>query len=230
MSNCISINVSKAINEVVINGFPDGFSITPSSSSSSYVLAEPSSSHEFSILDSQIYSIESPTTNLEVGSINVANDLSVTLGTLPLNSVNKELDGAKYVFDNFTLSNPDDFTTGDIIFFKEDTYLNEYGTKIVKASTDDMNAAYSNLMIFLKYDDGKLFILHKGFFDYELDSEYVSNWSPGRTIYLNNQNNIDLTPTSISGSWVKSLGMCIPNKENKQRIWFDADTTYLKIR
>tara|TARA_R110002096_G_scaffold65707_3_gene159877 strand:+ start:1038 stop:1730 length:693 start_codon:yes stop_codon:yes gene_type:complete len=230
MSSCISISVSKAINEVVINGFPDGFSITPHTSYSSYVLAEPSGSLEFSVIDSEIYSIESPTTNLEVGSIDIASDLSVTLGTLPLNTVNRDLDGFRYVFDNFTLLNPESFTAGDIVFFKEESSLNDYGTKIVKATTDNMNAAFSNLMIFLKYDEGKLFILHKGFFDYELDSEYVNDWSPGRTIYLNSQNNIDLTPTSISGSWVKSLGMCIPNKENKQRIWFDADTTYLKIR
>lgn len=230
MSECISISVAKANNEITINGFPDGFSITPTNSTSSYVLAEPSSLHGFSVLDSEVYSIENPTNNLDIGELSLSNALNITLGTLPINPLSRELDGYKYVFDGFNLTSPEIFTAGDIIYFEESIGLNDYNTKIVKATTENMTGAYSNLMIFLKYDSGKLFILHKGFFDYEVDSEYVSGWSPGKTIYLNNENNIDLSPTNISGSWVKSLGMCIPNKENKQRIWFDADTTYLKIR
>jgi hypothetical protein len=225
-----SISISKSNNEVSINGFQDGFAITPYAKSATYIAAAPDDSYSFLTSPVEVYSITNTTSGFEVGEFNLSNAINVTLGTLPCSPTIKDLNGFKYSFDEFNLANPENFTAGDIVYFKHQEGVNNYNSSLQKANVANSDGAYSNLMLFIKYQNGKLYLLHKGFFDYEQDSTYINDWVPGRTIYLNSQNKISQTPADISGEWVKSLGMCMPNKENKKRIWFDADTTYLKIR
>mgnify|MGYP003126473664 FL=1 len=68
--------------------------------------------------------------------------------------------------------------------------------------------------------------MHKGYI--EIPNAKIENWSVGRTIYLNNNNILNINPANNPGTWVRSLGFCMPNNTNKKFIWFEPDTTYLK--
>jgi hypothetical protein len=46
---------------------------------------------------------------------------------------------------------------------------------------------------------------------------------------LNAAGKLDTSPSTTSGHWVRSLGFCIPNNQNKKTVWFEPDSTYLKI-
>jgi hypothetical protein len=226
----VSISISKSNNEVSIGGFKDGFAITPGVKNATYVTAAPDNSYSFLMSPPDVYSVSNTTSGFEVGGFELSNALNVTIGTLPCSNATKELDGFKYVFSDFNMPNPENFTPGDVVYFSPNENANEYKSDLQKADVNNILGAVSNLMLFIKYDEGNLYILHRGFFDYEDDSDYIGDWIPGRSIYLDQISRLHVTPTSTSGHWVKSLGMCMPNKENKKRIWFDADTTYLKIR
>ena len=83
--------------------------------------------------------------------------------------------------------------------------------------------------MFYSYSGGNLILLQKGYFDFTLESTNFGAWAGGRTLYVNVLGKLDILPTTVSNHWVKSMGYCIPNTENKKRIWFEPDTTYLKI-
>jgi len=97
-----------------------------------------------------------------------------------------------------------------------------------KANTNDLNkGAKTNLFLYLSYVAGNLKVLHKGYYD--VPNDFIENWSAGKTIYLNASGKLDTSPSTTSGHWVRSLGFCIPNTESKKRVWFEPDSTYLKI-
>ena len=83
------------------------------------------------------------------------------------------------------------------------------------------------LFVFISYIGTTLKVMHKGYL--EIPDSKINNWSVGSTLYLNNNNILDIVPATGSGNWVRSLGFCIPNKENKKIIWFEPDSTYLKL-
>ena len=69
--------------------------------------------------------------------------------------------------------------------------------------------------------------MHKGYI--EIPDNKINSWSVGSTLYLNSDSKLNTSPTTSSGHWVRSLGFCIPNNENKKIIWFEPDSTYLKL-
>lgn len=235
MADSISISIT-APESITINGFSNGFAITPKAGYSTYFKPEPNNDYSFSTVAPEILNMTTSISSYDgVGSFDIAGALNVTLGTLPFSSLAAELDGFKYKFENFELNSAQysQLTIGDFIFFKPSTNYNAYNTTVLKADTSNVNeGAYVGLFIFLGYSVNSkiLYAMSKGYFDYEPTDSRVNNWTVGRTIYLNNSNKIDITPASLSNHWVKSLGLCIPNTDNKKRIWFDPDSTYLKIR
>ena len=96
-------------------------------------------------------------------------------------------------------------------------------------SISDVEAgAKKSLFIFISYDSNeRLTVMHKGYF--EPDVSKITSWDVGATLYPNDLNKFSTSPTSTSGNWVRSLGFCIPNTQNKKFIWFEPDTTYLKL-
>jgi len=228
-----AINISIKQPEVrTINAYPKGFAIIPTSGYATYFKPEPNNNWAFATQSQEVLNVTSAAQGTSIGSFDISGAMNVTLGTLPYSQLGAELDGFKYVFDNFSITNSADLNAGDIVYFKESVGYNSYNAQVLKASTGNMEGAYGNLMIFINYNatSKKLYVMHKGYFDYETDAAQVNNWSAGRTIYLNNNNKIDITPATTSGYWIKSLGNCIPNTDGKKRIWFDPDTTYIKLR
>jgi len=71
--------------------------------------------------------------------------------------------------------------------------------------------------------------MHKGYVDFaDTTSSSLNSWVPGENIYIN-EGNISVTSPQTSGHWVKSIGFCMPNIENKNRIWFESDSTFFTI-
>ena len=231
MAHAIDISISDP-ESITINGYPAGFAIVPESGYTTYYNPEPSNNYAFTTHPPEILDVTTAESSLSVSSFDISGAMNVTLGTLPYSQLGAELDGFKYIFKDFSITNSASLSAGDIVYFKQNIGYNSYNCEVVKADIGDMNGAYSNLMVFLSYNNTSknLYVMHKGYFDYETNAAQINNWSPGRTIYLNNSNKIDITPTTSSGGWIKSLGNCIPNKVNKFRIWFDPDTTYIKLR
>jgi hypothetical protein len=96
------------------------------------------------------------------------------------------------------------------------------------------NLGVVGLMAFVSYSGSTLVLMHKGYLDFDnisTDSNpnALQSWQIGQTIYLNN-NKISITPPNTSGSWVKSIGFCMPNNINKKRIWFESDSTFLTLQ
>lgn len=70
--------------------------------------------------------------------------------------------------------------------------------------------------------------MHKGYVEYENLDEGLQSWQAGDTLYMNG-NKISLTPPQTSNNWVKSIGFCFPNINNKLLIWFEPDSTVFTI-
>lgn len=232
MAENVNISISEP-SSININAYPDGFAITPTAGYSTFFNPEPNNNYQFSTTSNEILNIENSESSYSIGSFDISGAVNVTLGTLPFSSLAAELDGFKYKFENFNLTTTDEneLNVGDIVYFKHSDNYNDYNCTVKKSLTSDVNkGAFSGLLIFLGYTNGTLFVMSKGYFDYEQNDNRLVNWESGKTIYLNNESNIDISPSNLSNYWVKSLGLCIPNNVNKKRIWFDPDSTYLKIR
>tara|TARA_R110000744_G_scaffold85967_2_gene168006 strand:+ start:7900 stop:8598 length:699 start_codon:yes stop_codon:yes gene_type:complete len=232
MAENISITVSES-SSFKINAYPNGFAIIPTSGYSHFFNPEPDNNYAFSVSGNEVLNIQNAESSFGIGSFDISGAVNVTLGTLPYSTLASELDGFKYKFENFNLTTADQnsLSVGDVVYFKHIDSYNQYNCTVKKALTSDISkGAHSGLLIFLGYTGGNLFIMSKGYFDYEQNDNRLVNWESGKTIYLNDQSNIDVSPSTLSNYWVKSLGLCIPNNINKKRIWFDPDSTYLKIR
>jgi hypothetical protein len=154
--------------------------------------------------------------------------VNIQPGALP-NGTIESLMELKYAFPNFIQPGiGDDFVKGDLVVFYEDATAT-YGCQLKHSDTSDLDYAPKMLMLFVGYVNGTLTVMHKGYMDYEDDEESpLANWTAGSTIYAS-QTGIDTSPNDVSANWVKSIGFCFPNVENKRRIWFESDSTYLII-
>tara|TARA_R110002012_G_C11619860_1_gene608887 strand:- start:217 stop:951 length:735 start_codon:yes stop_codon:yes gene_type:complete len=242
MAHEVNIKTSIATETLKINYYPEGFAVIPDSASHQYINTTPNA-QSVEIQDVTSYSVTNVDNSSNL-SFDASNALGITLGTAPSSQLLEGLDAYKYSFPDFnnygvvngvvSVFSEDltALTAGDIICFKPHATgtVNIYNTTVKKVNVSNLDdGAYNILMIFLSYSNGTLKVLHKGFFDYETDSVNVSNWEVGRTIYLDENNKIDIVPTTQPESWVKSLGFCVPNKENKYRVWFEPDSTYIKL-
>ena len=90
------------------------------------------------------------------------------------------------------------------------------------------------LMVFVSYIGTTLILMHKGYVDFDAKStdenpNALESWENGRTLYIKGTQ-IAINPTSVSGSWARSIGFCMPNIDGKKRIWFESDSTYLTLQ
>lgn len=231
MAHEITVNVTKAKQNINISGYPDGIVFNATPASTPYVLAEPS--NNLTVIGSSgatVVDVNTFSANNSASIINVGSQINVTLGTLFESPLQNELDGFKYSYPDFVDSGTSSLNYGDIVYLESDLSLgaNEWGVKCKKADTTNVNnGAFNTLFVFISHTGNNLIILNKGFFD--LENSNISQWTAGRALYLNESNVLDITPTSVSESWVRSLGFCVPNKDAKKRIWFEPDSTYIKI-
>tara|TARA_R110002012_G_scaffold44107_1_gene118771 strand:- start:9220 stop:9921 length:702 start_codon:yes stop_codon:yes gene_type:complete len=171
-----------------------------------------------------------------IGGIQLQPDINVQVGIKTDSILTGLLNSFRYRFPDWTHNNieitEENFTAGQVVFITEENANsnNLYSSTMVLANTTDLDTgAKHNLFIFISYSDEELILLHKGYFD--MPDAVMPNWSPGKTIYLNTlTGKLDVTPSNISNNWVRSLGFCIPNAGQKKRVWFEADSTYLKIK
>lgn len=157
------------------------------------------------------------------------NSAGVGLGSLP-NGATESLIEIKYDFDSFTSLNAS-LQKGDACVFHSTTqgvggsYEN---TSLSKADTNTANNSTKNIFIFISYANSIVTLMHKGYVEYENLNEGLQSWQAGDTLYMNG-NKISLTPPQTSNNWVKSIGFCFPNINNKLLIWFEPDSTVFTI-
>ena len=173
----------------------------------------------------QFQTTSGSTQQTAIGGIVFQQEVDIQVGEQSQSLVPQLLTAFQYHFDNFTLTNSSSFSKGDVIYFHSG--LNDYSATIAKADVlHTSKGAYNNLFIFVSYENSRLTVMHKGYI--EIPNAKIENWSVGRTIYLNNNNILNINPANNPGTWVRSLGFCMPNNTNKKFIWFEPDTTYLK--
>ncbi len=233
MAHEVDITISTPTREVNITTDTSSHAIAPMAATQDFFEPRPDNSYSFTHVAPEIYSVTNTTGTSNISGFDLAGAVNVTLGALPYSQIAKELEGFKYVFPNFTGDYIDVFSPGDVVCFQKDDSENKnsYEATIVHALTSVMNkGAQNNLFLFLRFNGDDLHLLHKGYFDFEQDATNFDDWEAGSVIYLNDNNKLNTSPATVSGSWVKSLGFCIPNTSTKKRIWFESDSTYLKIR
>jgi len=161
-----------------------------------------------------------------IGGITYQQAVNVQVGSPSGSIVPQLLTAYKYKFENYTLPNSEDFSLGDVVFFSSGS--NEYNTTLYRADVSiTAFGAFNNLFIFISYTGTTLEVMHKGYL--EIPDSKIESWAVGSTLYLNASNKLHNNPTTSSGHWVRSLGFCVPNNVNKKYIWFEPDSTYLKI-
>ena len=145
------------------------------------------------------------------------------------NGITESLMELKYLYDGFT-GTTDSASYGDVVVFvpTEDS-SNPYGCIVQKASTNNPAHANKNLMIFVSNQNQNLILMHKGYVDFDNTTDSsLGSWVVGSNIYSNQKKIETITPTT-AGSWVKSIGFCVPNLQGKKRIWFESDSTFFTI-
>jgi len=139
----------------------------------------------------------------------------------------------RWSLKEFSLTNPEEFTFGDLVFFSPGAGLNTYSSKLEKAQVvDPEKGAAKGLFIFDSYDliTEELHLIHKGFVDFPVGSEAIGTFHIGDTLYINIENKLSINPTTVSGSWIRSVGLCVPsNNPSIYRIWFDPDSTFVTL-
>lgn len=155
------------------------------------------------------------------------NSFGVGLNGLP-NGATDSLMELKYLFEGFP--SPGVFEYGDVCVFENQALsINPYGVRLVQVNTNQVLHASKNLFVFVSYENENLILMQKGFIDFEdTTSSSLGSWNVGDTLYLKNDK-MAITPPQTSGHFVKSIGFCMPNIENKKRIWFEPDSTYFTI-
>jgi len=169
-----------------------------------------------------------------LGGISLQPEMAINVGSSTSSIVSQLLSSFRYTFPGFPAEEIE-AAIGTLVYFSEtavglEATFNVYNTSLRSANTDSLDrGAKGNLFLYIGHNTSAntLTLLHKGYFD--LEDTQVANWIPGKTIYLNALGQLDTSPSITSGHWVKSLGFCIPNTENKKRVWFEPDSTYLKI-
>tara|TARA_R100000278_G_scaffold121344_1_gene105052 strand:+ start:273 stop:959 length:687 start_codon:yes stop_codon:yes gene_type:complete len=207
-----------------------GHNITPATSATESISPSPSATINIDPTNASFdTAINASNASTIIGDIAVQPDINVNVGIGTLTSTPFKLNSFKYTFDGFEISNAESYSPGDIVFFKIGT--NDYNSDIEKADTSNLTkGAYNNLWMFISYSNASkdLVLMQKGYFDFTFETATFGTWEVGRTIYLTNLGFLNISPSTFSGHWVRSLGYCVPNKENKKRVWFEPDSTYLK--
>ena len=230
MSHSVTIGIATAKTKLDIQATPSAVIPPVASGASSYSFT-PSPTNEALIDPTQqaFFYNQTATAEAPIGGIQYQQSVIVEVGTQTNSLVPQLLNAFQYEFPNFASSSDinETFEYGDLCYFTTGT--NDYSSEIKKVDiANTENGAYNNLFIFKAWQDQTLYVIHKGYF--EVPSSKISAWTTGRTIYLNNDNKFAVTPTIGSGNWVRSLGFCLPNNEDKKIIWFEPDSTYLKLQ
>jgi len=229
-----TITPSVASQTVTIAAHPT-YAITPTYSASSAIYPTPSTAYNFdSSNPTALPEIGTAPAPLVLGGITVQPDINLEIGIASTTGTVNAIRSFEYTFDNFLI--PAEYAAtlkgGDVVMFQNSPGANSYNTALVKAEPAELTkGAYHNLWMFISYSASShdLILKQKGYFDFTSESTNFGTWEVGRTLYLNASGNLDILPSSTSAHWVRSLGYCIPNKENKRRIWFEPDSTYLKL-
>ena len=231
MANCIPITVTpnNATAAVQVQVHP-AFGITPIQSNQATITPAPLSEQQLEITSGNFTitsTVDAPTSTL-VGGIALQTPINLEVGMAASTGAPELLNSFFVTFDNFTITNESSYSVGDCVVFVQGS--NAYQSDISHVDTSNLNkGAYNNIYMFYSYSGGNLILLQKGYFDFTLESTNFGAWAVGRTLYVNVLGKLYILPTTVSNHWVKSMGYCIPNTENKKRIWFEPDTTYLKI-
>ncbi len=190
----------------------------------------PSNPALIDILDSQLVPQKSTASAPAepIGGLVFQQEVSINLGAATNTLVPQLLNAHLYSFPEYPLSNPSDFEMGDLVYFKSES-TGTYKSSLQKIDVGAIQkGAYHGIFVFQEFTDGYLKVYAKGYI--EIPNNKISAWQVGRTLYIDQYNKIGLVPSSVGESWVKSIGFCVPNKEDKKIIWFDPDTTHVKIK
>ncbi len=228
MSDIIQISVDSAKTNLQISGYPEGVAFKVGVVNSEYVVPAPPNkviAADSGVVDYD-FTVETPATST---SLSASPCLDITLGTLPENDLYKDLNSFKHLFENFVDSGTSSLESGDIVTLVEDIGYNSWNTKCKLVNTSDVyTGAFNTLYIFLSHEGDDLILISRGYFD--LPDSKISQWTPGRTLYIDHNNRFHITPSEVSaGGWVRAVGMCVPNTESKKRIWFQPDSTFIQI-
>tara|TARA_R110002012_G_scaffold44107_5_gene118779 strand:- start:1256 stop:1954 length:699 start_codon:yes stop_codon:yes gene_type:complete len=227
-----NINIQPAKHTLKINTV-SGFAFTPQNIQHGFN-PTPVNQALIALAEVDNVAIAGPVAIPVLGGITMQPDINIEVGSSTDSIVRNLLSSFRYDFPNWTDNEvaigtqENNFISGDIVLITTSNSANTYGSTMVKANTNNIETgAKQCLFIFESHLSNNLKLLHKGYYD--LPESSVSAWAPGKTIYLNAAGKIDIVPSTLAGHWVRSLGFCIPNTENKKRVWFEPDTTYLKI-
>jgi hypothetical protein len=219
-SQVVSINALQ--NNAVSPTIPIAYSFEPSAIGMSEIQTPTQQSFN-EIHQSPISSVEIDTASvyLQIGSVHTGN----AIGEFDKNYL--------WEIPNFPLSNSGDFSFGDVVLFTPiSSAINTYNCTISKADVSNVSlGADKGLYIFSSYNTEaeKLYLIQRGFVDYELTATNFGDYEPGDTLYLDNNNHLSINVATGEDNWVRSLGTCIPNTDGKKRIWFDPDSTFIVL-
>ena len=157
------------------------------------------------------------------------NSAGVGLGSLP-NGATESLIELKYDFDN--IPNFDNGLQKGDLCIMQTTASGQEGSyeslSLLKADTNTPNQSTKNVFIFISRINGIFTLMHKGYVEYENLEGGLQSWRAGETLYVN-EGKLSLSPPQTSNNWVKSIGFCFPNINNKLLIWFEPDSTVFTI-
>tara|TARA_B110000902_G_C14285641_1_gene578654 strand:- start:2415 stop:3119 length:705 start_codon:yes stop_codon:yes gene_type:complete len=171
-----------------------------------------------------------------IGGMSLQPDINVQVGSSGNSIVQNLLNSFRYTFPYFPYEEVvGGVSPGQVIYFSSTEVINTpdtfgvYNSSVQLADTSSVSkGAVSNLFMYISHaETADIIMLHKGY--YEMPDDLIVNWTPGKTIYLNAEGKLDTSPSATSGHWVRSLGFCIPNNQHKKTVWFEPDSTYLKI-
>ena len=231
MANCIPITVTpnNAVAAVQIQIHPS-FGITPLQSNHATINPAPLETQQLEITSGNFSidtTVDTPTSTL-VGGLEIQTPINLEIGVASSTGASELLNSFVVNFENFTITNESSYSIGDCVVFVQGS--NAFQSDIAHVDTSNLTkGAYNNIYMFYSYSGGNLVLLQKGYFDFTSESTNFGAWAVGRTLYVNAAGKLDILPSTSSSHWVKSMGYCVPNTENKKRIWFEPDTTYLKI-
>ena len=225
----VTITAENPSTEINISTTESVAAINTSTVSADFVEPSPNNLYAYtSVLSSAPSDIVSATAIANLENIGAAGEVQVNVGVVGHSPFQSELQGFKNVYKEFN-SSASSFSHGNLCYFVEDdTYSVDYNTRLEPVSINNNLYAQSTIYIFLAYSNNNLYVMHKGYFDFADTSTDILNWSAGKTLYIDTNNKLNTIPSYGSGDYVRSVGFCVPNKENKKRIWFESDSTFVK--
>jgi len=231
MSEKLTVSVETPIKELNIGIAPLGLAFAVTDESRLFMDTTPSQSTH--IASSNIVDYDfTYSSSIQTEAIDTRPYLNIKLGTILVDDIYKDVKKYRYRFVDFEDSGTSSFSEGDIVLLEGDTSpnANDYQSKVVAASVAQVDkGAYHTLYIFLSHVDNTLIAMSKGYFD--LEDSKITNWAPGRTLYIDGYGKFNTIAENVqSQGWVRSVGYCVPNNENKKRIWFEPDKTYIQLK